>query len=88
MRLLALHIFVVLIALLSAQSDVASAQTTSQPPPAKTDQWNSHQMNQPPPGDSDRHSLSKDRLNEIRQLYLQAQQELEKNADTKPSDKK
>ena len=88
MKLLALHIFVVLIALLSAQSDIAFAQTTSQTPPAKTDQWNSHQMNQPAPGDNDRYSLSKDRLDEIRHLYLQAQQELESKADKKPSDKK
>jgi hypothetical protein len=76
------------IALLSAPYDIASAQTTSQNPPAKSDQWQSHQMNQPPPGADGRHPLSKDRLDEIRQLYLQAKQELQKKLDKKASDKK
>ncbi len=88
MKLATLPIFVVLIALLSAQCNIASAQTTSQNPPTSSDQWQSHQMNQPPPGNSDRYSASKDRLEEIRQLYLRAKQELEKKADKKPSDKK
>ena len=87
MKLLTLPMFIVLIAFLSAPCNIASAQATSQNPPAKTDQWQSHQMNQPPPN-SDRHPLSKDRLEEIRRLYLQAKQELEKKVDKKPSDKK
>ncbi len=88
MKLMTLPIFIVLVALLSTQCNIASAQTTSQNAPANADQWQSHQMNQPPPGGNDRYSVSQDRLNEIRQLYLQAKQELEKKADKKPSDKK
>jgi hypothetical protein len=88
MKLLTLPMFIVLIALLSAPCNIASAQTTSQNPPAKSDQWQSHQMNQPPPGSADRYSISKDRLDEIRKLYLQAKQELEKKVDEKPTDKK
>ena len=88
MKLVTLPIFIVLIVLLSAQCNIASAQVTSQNPPTATDQWVSHQMNQPPPGNSDKYSASKDRLEEIRQLYLQAKQELEKKADKKPADKK
>jgi hypothetical protein len=65
----------------------ARAQVTSQNPPATTDQWLSHQMNQPPPG-TDKYSISQNRLEEIRQLYLQAKQELEKKTDKKPGDAK
>ncbi len=65
----------------------APAQVTSQNPPATTDQWLSHQMNQPAPG-TDKYSISKDRFEEIRQLYLQAKQELEKKTDKKPGDTK
>jgi hypothetical protein len=65
----------------------AVAQVTSQNPPATTDQWVSHQMNQPPPG-TDKYSISQNRLEEIRQLYLQAKQELEKKTDKKAGDTK
>jgi len=88
MKLLTLPIFIVLIALLSAPCNIAAAQATFQNSPAKTDQWQSHQMNQPAPDNSDRYSISKDRIDEIRKLYLQAKQELEKKTDKKPSDKK
>ncbi len=77
-----------LIALLSSNCNIASAQVTSQNPPAKTDQWQSHQMNQPAPDNNDRYSISKGRIDEIRELYLQAKQELDKKTDKKPSDKK
>ena len=46
MKLFALLTFIVLIALLAAPYNIASAQVTSQNPPAKSDQWQSHQMNQ------------------------------------------
>jgi len=88
MKSLALLIYLTLVILLFAQWTPVSAQVTSQNPPASSDQWLSHQMNQPPPGNSDKYSASKDRLNEIRQLYLQAKQEQEKKADKKPADKK
>ncbi|MDQ1240307.1 MAG: hypothetical protein QG577_2493 [Thermodesulfobacteriota bacterium] len=38
-------------------------------------QWNSHQMNQPPP---QKPQLSEERLEDIRKLYLQAREEIEK----------
>ena len=64
-----------------------AAQVTSQGAPGSTDQWKSHQMNQPPPA-ADRHTISPDRLDEIRQLYLQARKELDDKTDKKPQDKK
>ncbi len=63
------------------------AQVTSQNPPATSNQWVSHQMNQPPPN-ADKHSISQDRIEEIRQLYVQAKQEQEKKPDKKPADTK
>ena len=65
----------------------AAAQVTSQAAPGSTDQWKSHQMNQPPPA-ADRHIISPDRLDDIRQLYQQARKELDDKADKKPQDKK
>lgn len=45
--------------------------------PAVTDQaqWGSHQMNQPPP---QKPPLSEERIEDIRKLYLQAREEIEK----------
>jgi hypothetical protein len=85
MKSLILIVFVTLTTFFSACP--ARAQVTSQNPPATTDQWVSHQMNQPPPG-TDKYSVSQNRLDEIRQLYLQAKQELEKKSDKKPGDTK
>ncbi len=45
-------------------------------------------MNQPPPGASDKNAISKNRLDEIRQLYMQAKQELEKKSENKTGDTK
>ncbi|MGO9121736.1 MAG: hypothetical protein ACLQPD_29515 [Desulfomonilaceae bacterium] len=86
MKSLGLLIWVTLSILSSGEWNLAPAQVTSQNPPA-TDQWVSHQMNQPPPG-TDKYSISQQRLEEIRQLYLQAKQELEKKTDKKPGDTK
>jgi hypothetical protein len=86
MKSLIVIIWVTLSIFFSAQWNPATAQVTSQNPPA-ADQWLSHQMNQPPPG-TDKYSISKDRLEEIRQLYLQAKQELDKKTDKKPGDSK
>jgi hypothetical protein len=85
MKSLILIVFVTLTTFFSACP--VRAQVTSQNPPATTDQWVSHQMNQPPPG-TDKYSISQNRLDEIRQLYLQAKQELEKKSDKKPGDTK
>ncbi len=65
----------------------ADAQTAQQTGSTNPDQWISHQMNQPPPT-QDKYSVSQDRLNEIRDLYLQAKQEAEKKTSTRDSGKK
>jgi len=74
--------------ILAAQFGLVSAQVTSQNAPGASDQWISHQMNQPLPGVGDKYSVSQDRIEEIRQLYLQAKKQLEDKADKKPIDKK
>lgn len=63
------------------------AQTAQPRGGTNPDQWSSHQMNQPPPS-QDRHNVSQDRLDEIRELYLQAKQEAEKKAAVKGNEKK
>jgi hypothetical protein len=66
----------------------AQAQAVQPSAPSSSNQWISHQMNQPPPGTGDRYHISKDRLDEIQQLYRQAQKEMDAKADTKLKDKK
>jgi len=63
------------------------AQTVQPSGGTNADQWSSHQMNQPPPS-QDRYNVSQDRLDEIRQLYLQAKQEAEKKSAIKDNEKK
>ncbi len=87
MRSINLAIFLALIVASGLVAAPLSAQVTSQGVPGSTDQWKSHQMNQPPPG-ADRYSVSPDRLEDIRQLFLQAKKELDDKADKKPQDKK
>jgi hypothetical protein len=55
----------------------AEAQSNQRTGGANPDQWISHQMNQPPPT-QDKNAVSQDRLDEVRDLYLQAKQEAEK----------
>ncbi len=50
-------------------------------------QWISHQMNQPPPTGS-KHHISRDRLDEIEQLYFQAKKESDAKAADNHNDKK
>jgi len=73
--------FLILVALNAAESPVyaQAAPADSRPQP---NQWLSHQMNQPPPEPARRTSLSDDIIEEIRQLYLQAQKELEQKTGT------
>ncbi len=66
----------------------AAAQTAHQSGTASPDAWISHQMNQPPPGAGDRYDVSPDRLDEIRELYMQARREQGAKQDPKPQDKK
>ncbi|MBI4964373.1 MAG: hypothetical protein HY913_13935 [Desulfomonile tiedjei] len=65
----------------------ASAQQAQPGSRGSSDQWTSHQMNQPPPGAGDK-DLSKDRLDDIRELYELARKEAEAKAAPKPADKK
>ncbi len=64
-----------------------AAQSAQQAGAASPDQWISHQMNQPPPA-QDKNAVSQDRLDEVRDLYLQAKQEAEKKAAAKDDAKK
>lgn len=73
---------------LAANILTAEAQVTHQSGTSSPDVWVSHQMNQLPPGAGDRSDVSPDRLDDIRQLYMQARQEQEAKKDTKPQDKK
>jgi hypothetical protein len=58
----------------------ATAQSGAETKDRSKGQWVSHQMNQPPPEVSEKNKLSSERLDEIRQLYLQAKKErLERN---------
>jgi len=65
----------------------ARAQQAQQASRDNSQQWQSHQMNQPPPGTSDK-DLSRDRIEDVRQLYELARKEAEAKAAQKPSDKK
>lgn len=66
----------------------AIAQTAHQTGPATRDQGMSHQMNQPAPSLGDRYDVSADRLDDIRELYLQARKEMDAKKDAKTPPKK
>jgi hypothetical protein len=53
----------------------AMAQSPADTKSRSGGQWVSHQMNQPPPEVIEKNKLSSERLDEIRQLYLQAKKE-------------
>lgn len=53
----------------------AMAQSSADTKSRSGAQWVSHQMNQPPPDVIEKNKLSSERLDEIRQLYLQAKKE-------------
>ncbi|MFC1834133.1 hypothetical protein ACFL2Q_05290 [Thermodesulfobacteriota bacterium] len=59
------------------QSLPSNAQTAEDSRNTSSQRWFSHQMHQPPPDDNPRNKLSRKRINDIRQLYLQAKKELE-----------
>ncbi len=67
-----------LVTLISFASQPVHSQMDTQRARTNPEQWHSHQMNQPAPSASERDDLSNDRLDEIRQLYVEAQRELEK----------
>lgn len=53
------------------------AQAPSRRTSGSPDPWASHQMNQPSPVSRKKLQLSQQRIDEIRQLYLEAKKELE-----------
>lgn len=73
--------FIILLTLILVTSQTISAQSRTQTSTTNPDQWRSHQMNQPTPAASEKNDLSNDRLDEIRQLYMEAQRELESRND-------
>lgn len=73
--------FIILLTLTLVTSQTIFAQSRPQTSTTNPDQWRSHQMNQPVPAASEKNDLSNDRLEEIRQLYMEAQKELESRSD-------
>jgi hypothetical protein len=86
MRSALFSVFVGALLCLAFTPDRARAQTApaTNPPPADS-QWLSHQMNQPPPADNPKYSISRELVDEIVQLYLQAKKEAEAKAQKQPS---
>ena len=73
--------FIILLALYLITSQTVIAQGLPQTTRTNPDQWRSHQMNQPAPAASENNDLSNERLEEIKQLYMEAQRELESRTD-------
>lgn len=69
--------FVLLMISLSLAAPAVHSQTVPQSPQTSSNQWISHQMNQPPPDVGKKSELSEEIVEEIRQLYLRAKQEIE-----------
>ena len=69
--------FIILLTLSLITSQTVIAQSLPQTTRTNPDQWRSHQMNQPAPAASENNDLSNERLEEIKQLYIEAQKELE-----------
>jgi len=81
MRTALFWVFVAAVLCVAFAPDRARAQTAPATNPPPTDsQWLSHQMNQPPPADNPKYSISRERVDEIVQLYLQAKKEAEAKA--------
>ena len=66
-----------LIMCLCPVDQLGHAQAPSKRKGGSPDQWVSHQMNQPSPEARKKFKLSQRRIDEIRQLYLEAKKELE-----------
>ncbi|MGC8658298.1 MAG: hypothetical protein ACP5U1_04420 [Desulfomonilaceae bacterium] len=54
---------------------IASAQATGNSKKSDNQQWLSHQMFQPAPNDDEKQTISEKVIQEIRQLYLEAEKE-------------
>jgi hypothetical protein len=70
--------FLVALFLTTFVSPPTNAQSPTLTPNTNAEQWRSHQMNQPSPSSGENDVLSNDRLEEIRQLYMEAKREAEK----------
>lgn len=77
MKLLLSLLFSVALVGFSLLGGPAIAQSPADGKNQTGDRWVSHQMHQPPPDVVEKNKLSKDRVDEIRQLYLQAKKEQE-----------
>ncbi len=74
------HTFCVITTVFTAvffSSYQVESQSMSQAARTNPEQWRSHQMNQPAPSASDKDNISTDRLEEIKQLYMEAKREAE-----------
>jgi hypothetical protein len=63
------------------------AQNAQNPQQGSGDQWVSHQMNQPPPN-PEKFMMSRETVDEITQLYLDAKKEKETKAPSPATTKK
>ena len=82
MKTISLALLALLCVALSGVSPIFGwAQTTPQANRGTSSQWVSHQMNQPPPDTGNRYQLSEAMIEEIRQLFLQAQKDLGDKSD-------
>lgn len=79
-------VFVLFIIAFLLAAPIVYSQTAPQGRQDSSNQWVSHQMNQPPPDRGKKYELSEDIVEEIRQLYLRAKQEIEvKTQQPKPN---
>lgn len=71
------NLLLILVAISVFASAPATGQSINSAPRANPELWRSHQMNQPTPAANEKDVLSDDRLEEIRQLYMEAKREAE-----------
>lgn len=74
-------LFLILLALATFAFQPVHAQSRPQTSRTNPEQWRSHQMNQPAPTASEKNDLSSERIEEIRQLYIEAQRESESKSN-------
>ncbi len=75
-------LFLILLVLGPFAFQPVHAQSGPQTSRTNPEQWRSHQMNQPAPTASEKNDLSSERIEEIRQLYMEAQREMESKSDS------
>lgn len=79
-------LFLTVIAIMMLATGPVNGQSANSATKSNPEQWRSHQMNQPSPSASEKDKLSTDRLEEIKQLYMEAKRESEKKpaSENKP----